>query len=111
MASPTQGFDLSQVDLPDTVRVAVEALAGFDGVEKIILFGSRAIGDHDPRSDIDVAISGLGLDRAKLAEIRDRIGRARTLYKITIADFDTMPKLLRERVQSQGMTIYERAKA
>jgi predicted nucleotidyltransferase len=111
MASPTKGCDLSQVDLPDSARAAMEALARFDGVERIILFGSRAIGDHDRRSDIDVAISGVGIDRAMLAKIRDWMDRARTLYKISIADLDAMPKPLRERVLTQGLTIYERPEA
>lgn len=111
MASPMMDPDLSGLDLPDSARAAVAALASFDEVEKIALFGSRAVGDHDPRSDSDIAISGAGIDRAMLARIRDRIGRSRTLYRISIADLDIMPKLLRERVPSQGMTIYERAEA
>ena len=111
MAPPRKRSEMNMVDLPDTARAAMEDLARCEGVEKIILFGSRALGDHDHRSDIDVAISGVGIDRVMLAEIRDRIGRARTLYKISIADLDTMPMQLRERVLSQGMTIYERTEA
>ena len=111
MSSQLWDHHCESVALPDSARAVIEGLSRFRGIEKIILFGSRAIGDHDERSDIDVAISGSGLDGAALAHIRDRIGRARTLYKISIASLDTIPEPRRQRVRSQGITVYDRAEA
>ncbi len=98
------------VDIPDSARAAIETVAAHPDVRSIIVFGSRASGDHDPRSDIDVAIEAPSLDRAALARLRDRIARLPTLYRISLTKLDTMPNALKDRVLEQGVTIYERAK-
>lgn len=99
------------VDLPESALAVIERLSSLDDIETIIIYGSRALGDHDERSDIDVAIAGRTLDQATLARIRDEIDRSPTLYRISVADLATMPDPLRARVLSQGVTIYERAQA
>lgn len=99
------------IDLPASARAALAMLADHPGIRAIIVFGSRARGDHDPRSDVDVAIDAPGLDPASLARIRDRISEYPTLYRISITALDAMPDALRDRVLSQGITIHERAEA
>lgn len=83
-------------------------LAGVPQIERMILFGSRAIGDHDDRSDLDVAVSAPELDRAGLAALRDRLDRFRTLYTISLTPIESMPPRLRDRVLAQGVLLYER---
>ncbi len=98
------------VDIPDSARAAIEMVAAHPAVRAIILFGSRAKGDHDARSDLDVAIEA-DLDGAALGRLRDRVGQCRTLYRISVTKLDTMPSALKDRVLEQGIRIYERAEA
>lgn len=51
-------------------------------VTKIILYGSRARGDNSARSDIDLAIETLNLDRSLWAEVWQIVESADTLLKI-----------------------------
>ena len=99
------------LNIPASVALAIEPLKRCAKVHQIILFGSRAVGDHDPRSDVDLAISGLGLSRKDIAILRDQVERAPTLYRISVTILETMPAALRERVTNQGVVIYDREKA
>lgn len=46
------------VNLKESIISEIKDLAIKCGVEKVILFGSRARGDNKERSDIDLAIEG-----------------------------------------------------
>jgi predicted nucleotidyltransferase len=35
-----------------------EAVSRFEGIGEVVLFGSRAMGNHKPGSDVDLAIKG-----------------------------------------------------
>ena len=56
-----------------TVAQIQEVLARFPRVEKAVLFGSRAKGVQKPGSDIDLALSGDGLDWRVLGRIEDAL--------------------------------------
>ncbi|WP_376100554.1 nucleotidyltransferase domain-containing protein [Roseomonas sp. CCTCC AB2023176] len=86
-------------------------IAAVSGVEKIWVFGSRAVGDHSSRSDVDLAVSAPSLTRLELISIRDRAGQAQTLYKVGISLLEGMPQALRDRVLQLGSLIYERSEA
>ena len=45
-------------NIPDAVLREISSYARIHGIQKVILFGSRARGNHTKRSDIDIAISG-----------------------------------------------------
>ena len=77
-------------------------------MRRIVLVGSRAVGDGDERSDIDLAISAPGLDAPSVARLRDAVSTTRTLYKISLTRIEDMPASLLSRVLAQGRTLYER---
>ena len=54
------------------LKCEFELLLG-DRLERFVLFGSKARGDHDTNSDIDVAITVRGLDRELRRHILDRV--------------------------------------
>jgi predicted nucleotidyltransferase len=49
---------ITHQNIPESVWTHLEKLAEHPRIEKMILFGSRAFGDHEERSDVDIAISG-----------------------------------------------------
>ena len=66
----------------------VSALAGIPSVRQVILFGSRARGDHGPRSDIDLAVDAPAAtlaDRARMAEL---VEDAPALVRIDLVRLD-----------------------
>ncbi|MBY0759082.1 nucleotidyltransferase family protein [Sellimonas caecigallum] len=75
------------------------------GIQKVILFGSRARGDFKPTSDIDLAVSGGNIARFAL----DVDEETSTLLKYDIVDLErTMQPELRESIQREGKTLYEK---
>lgn len=47
------------MDHPSDLYARLAELAAQYGAQKLVLFGSRARGDHRPSSDIDLAIYGM----------------------------------------------------
>ena len=83
----------------------IRELAEKHGVEKVILFGSRARGDFRERSDIDIAFTGGDAPRFSL----DVDEETYTLLMFDIVNLDrpVQPELLKE-IERDGITLYER---
>lgn len=87
------------------VLMEIQELAKKYGVEKIILFGSRARGDFKRTSDIDLAVKGGDFTRFAL----DVDEETSTLLKYDIIDLDRdIQDELRESIQKDGRIIYEK---
>ncbi len=96
------------VGMPDSAGAALDLIKAVPAVRSIVVFGSRAVGDEEERSDIDLAISAPDLDRAAVAVLRDAVASSRTLFRISLTRIEDMPASLRQRVLAQGRTIFER---
>lgn len=66
------------------IREAISALAAARLV-KLVLFGSRARGDWDPSSDVDIAAVIDGLSRAEHSQILDAVGEIEVRHGFFIA--------------------------
>ncbi len=82
------------------------ALSRQCGAARVVLFGSRARGDHRERSDIDLAVFGMPED-AQTAFLTG-VDELPTLLKFDIifVGHATSPALLAE-VQRDGVMLYE----
>lgn len=81
------------------------ALAQEYGLEKVILFGSRARGDHRARSDIDLAVSGGDTVRFAL-RAEDELP---TLLSFDIVNLDgPVQAELLESIRKEGVLLYEK---
>lgn len=75
-------------------------------INEIILFGSRAKGTHMPKSDIDIALKGSGID---IESVRDDVNEIDTLLKIDLIDLDTCKNaLLIKEVEKDGISLYRK---
>jgi uncharacterized protein len=97
-------------EIPASAWQVLMEIANDEAVDALILFGSRAFGDHEARSDVDVAVCGASITRAKWANMKDAANRCRSLYWISLVHFDRNPSNLRRRILDTGMPIYVRTK-
>ncbi len=94
-------------NLPERVIKDITVLADKHGVEKVILFGSRARGTHSERSDIDIAVSGGDFD-AFYWDIKENV---HSLLSFDIADIDSgTSEELKKEIEKDGVTIYEKTR-
>jgi len=88
----------------DTVLQQIQALAQRYHLQRVILFGSRARGDFQERSDIDLAVSGG--DVVPFAFDVDQETDTLLQYDIVNLDSKIQPEL-RTSIQREGIVIYE----
>jgi len=70
---------------------------------RIMLFGSRARGDFDSRSDIDVGIlPGKNYDSKKLINLREKIENMNIPYKVDIVDISKVSEIFRKKAMKEG---------
>lgn len=75
-------------------------------IKKAVLYGSRARGDYNPGSDIDIAISFWG-NSNKIYEIRDKLLEQNFIYTFDIIDYDDISnEKLKENIDSEGIVIF-----
>lgn len=90
------------------IALLVAHLAERAEVRRAVLFGSRARGDHAPRSDIDLAVEAPDASPHQWQEIQELIDEAETLLPIDRVRLDRAPAELRERIAAEGRVLLER---
>ena len=92
--------NISQRIIDDINRIAEK-----NGINKVILFGSRAKGTNDARSDIDLAESGGNVIDFHL----DLEEEAWTLLKFDVINLDKgIDDELKNEIERDGIVIYEK---
>ena len=94
-------------EISDIIRDRLAALGAEQGADRIVLFGSRARGDHRERSDIDIAVFGLANEkRAAFSEAVEELP--------TLLDFDVVfvtektDAALLHNIEKDGITIMDK---
>ena len=83
----------------------IKAFAKACGIEKIILFGSRARGTNSERSDVDIAVQGGDFDLFYW-NIKEKIF---SLLCFDIVNLDAeISNDLKLEIERDGVTIYEK---
>lgn len=78
-------------------------------VEAIYLFGSRARGDADDKSDIDLAIVCPSADDRDWLKLVDAVENADTLLKIDCVRLDKLEdERLKREIERDKVVLYER---
>ena len=94
------------MDLDNKIRQEIITFAKKNNIQKVMLFGSRARGDSHDRSDIDLAVTGGEVRNFRL-NIEEEV---RTLLMFDVVNLDDVVQdALREIIQKEGITIYEKA--
>jgi predicted nucleotidyltransferase len=88
----------------------VDRLSRCPAIDSIRLYGSRARGDADEKSDFDIAIAAPNADRAQWQAILDSIEAVETLLEINAVRLEETGGEFRERIVNEGKVLYERRK-
>lgn len=77
-------------------------------IDKVVIFGSRARGDNDLKSDIDLAIYS---SESLMEFIEDIEMNTKTLLEYDFSDMNTVKdEFFIEQVKKEGIVIYEKCR-
>ncbi len=99
-----EGKNLEHTGIKSVVLEEIKELAKKSGVKKVILFGSRARGNFERASDIDLAVKGGDITQFTL-DVKEETS--------TLLDFDVinleekLQEKLLDSIRKEGITIYE----
>lgn len=91
--------------LPENVKSEIIDYAKKCGVEKVILFGSRARSSNGERSDIDLAVTGG--DFGEFCFAVDELVRTLLMFDVVDLDSCTSKELISE-IKRDGVVLYEK---
>lgn len=99
-------FGLKDSDL-DYIKKTIEK---FPEIEKAVIFGSRAMGNYKPGSDIDIGIYGENITFDTVSALHTMLEEMGPLpYFFDIVDYTHLNhKELKEHIDRIGKVIYER---
>lgn len=93
-------------DLSERLAGEISRFARSAGVEKIVLFGSRARGNNTERSDVDLAVYGGDFD-SFFWNIKENV-HSLLMFDLVDAD-DGISRDLEEEIERDGIVLYEKA--
>lgn len=77
-------------------------------MEKVVLYGSRAKGNHRPGSDIDLTLIGDRLDLNTLGDLAARLDESSIPYQVDLSLWRQIDHAgLREHIERVGVVFYQ----
>lgn len=94
--------------MQDYVLSKIKEIATKYDIEKVVLFGSRARGDHSETSDYDIAVFEKDLSLIDQTLLRADIEEIHTLKKIDVVFINkNLGDKFMENIENEGVVIYE----
>ena len=93
-------------------KIILDTLEKFSEIEKAVIFGSRAIGNDKPSSDIDIAIFGENITDDILRKINVLLNEKENIpYFVDIIDFNSIENnQLKEHILKKGKVLFSNSK-
>jgi uncharacterized protein len=87
----------------------INAFSQFEAVTAVVLFGSRAKGNYQPGSDVDLAVKGGLITHTTVNQLSDCLNEEKPLpYFFDIVHFDSLSDVpLLEHIERVGIVIFE----
>ena len=101
-----------RIDLPaETLSQLIAVFSTYREIEKVTIFGSRALGNAKPGSDIDLAFSGRKLTLHLVSQIHDYLEEETTLpYFFDCVHFESIQnRELVNHIRKHGKILFERS--
>jgi predicted nucleotidyltransferase len=102
----TNEYGLRQKDMDYMLRL----FDSIPAIEKVILYGSRATGDFERGSDVDIAVAGKDVTFSDIACIHETLeNESPTLLWFDVRHYDQLKnEKLKGQIDSYGKLIYSR---
>lgn len=86
-----------------------EVMSKYVPVESAFLYGSRAKGNYDSASDIDITLKGKNIDLSLITKIENELDDLMLPYKFDLSIFDRIKNSeLIDHINRVGIEIYKR---
>lgn len=84
----------------------MEAISKFNEIEKVIIFGSRAVGNYKKGSDVDLAIVGTDVNKKIIRDLNEELNENYPLpYYFDLLNLNELIK----HIKDFGILIYEKS--
>ena len=91
----------------EVVTTLTETFARYPAIEEVKLYGSRAKGNFNDRSDIDLVAYGKGIDRHLISRVLMNLDDSDIPYLVDLQNFhDLKNQQLIEHINRVGLVIY-----
>lgn len=95
--------------LSENVISFLTTISRQESVSRIIVFGSRALGDYERYSDLDLAVDAPEMTKIEWLKLKEfAIYDLNAFIKVSLVHFATNPDKLKNRINQTGKIIYER---
>ena len=95
--------------LSENVISFLSTISKQESVSKIIVFGSRALGDFEKYSDLDLAVDAPEMTKFEWLKLKEfAIYDLNVFIKVSLVYYSTNPDKLKNRINQTGKIIYER---
>jgi predicted nucleotidyltransferase len=90
-----------------TIQALESVFQKFDAIEKVVLYGSRALGTHQSGSDIDLALFGKNVTPDLIASIAILIDDLLLPYTLDLTAYHSIDNdALREHIDRVGIELF-----
>ena len=97
--------------IKNNIIVSIKNILSDYPVEKAYLYGSRARGDYNNTSDIDIAVKGKTIDSTKVNLIINDLELLDTALTFDVVNFNDLGKKeLKDNISKEGVKIYDNSK-
>ena len=94
---------------PEQLALLQQVFKKHPEVETVKLYGSRAKGSFHERSDIDLVVFGIAIDRFLVADLLLDLADSDLPYAVDLQNYsDIKNRALIEHIDRVGLVIYER---
>lgn len=103
---------LNRFGLTDkSYQIILKSLKEIPEIEKVLIFGSRAMGNFKPGSDVDLALKGAKLTDRILSQVSQKLSEELPVpYLFDIVIYETIENLdLKKHIDEQGKLFYSKA--
>lgn len=105
MINQKSNIGIEEEDIEQIIKVFIDN----DKIAKAILFGSRAKGNFQPGSDIDIALFGENLTINDVIDLKIAFDELDFPYKVDFVIYDRIKELsLKEHINRVGLPLFER---
>lgn len=93
---------------PKTIQALESVFKQFDVIDKVVLYGSRALGTHRPGSDIDLALFGSEVTPDLIASIALLIDDLLLPYTLDLMAYALIDNdALRDHIKRVGIELFQ----